>query len=264
MLKTSEEFKVVCEKYGKENNLQPASLAQYIVPIMYCLTAHREIQEKNPKLKYKWVKIRDEIREPDDSYDDDNKPSAKQEKAYIPFDEICKVRDSLPDGSSGKLLLSMYTMIEPVRSDFDRTRIYDEVPKEDDGNYIVLGKTKSLFLNKYKTSERYGKANIKLPDELVKQIKQSLKQNPREYLFKPLHGDAFNSNTYNKWANRTLKKLLKNDFFSLTMLRHSYLSQPSLDLDNKNMGERREIASKMLHSVGVQKLYPLKDVDKKD
>jgi hypothetical protein len=253
-----DEFKIACEKYGQENKLQPASLAQYMVPIMYCLVAHRELQEANPKLKYKWARIRDEIREPDDAYEKENRATTKQEKAFMPFDEICKIRDKLPDGSMGKLLLSMYTMIEPVRSDFDTTRIYDEEPNDDNGNYIVLGKIKSLYLNKYKTSERYGKTIIKLPDELITQIKESLKKNPRDYLFKPLHGETFNSNTFNKWANRTLKNILNNESFTLTMLRHSYLSQPKLDLENKSMGERREIADKMLHSVGVQKIYPLK------
>jgi len=138
-----DEFKIACEKYGNSKNLKPCSRAQYIVPFLFCLQAFRPIMEDNPRLKYQWSDIRNEIREPDDTYDTPAGPTKKQIDANIPFDEVCQIRDSLPDGSNAKLLISLYTMMPPVRSDFDDVKIFDEKQKSYDKNYLILSKNVS-------------------------------------------------------------------------------------------------------------------------
>lgn len=257
-----EEMRDACHRYGKTKKVAQETLAQYMVPFMYLLDAHREIQENNPKIKRKWVEIRDEIREPPaDLPVRENQPTEKQSKANMSFKEICKIRDKLDDGSEGRLLLSFYTILKPVRSDFDNVRIYFTKPKEkDDGNYIVLDDVNKLYLGEYKTSEKYGTSVLDLPEELVKQIKLSLKRNPREYLFVSKFGQPFNNAShFGRWANSVIRNILNNDYITLTTFRHIYLSQTDLDIENMPYGERKKIAHEMGHSVATQKKYLWKE-----
>lgn len=261
-----DEFRDAAIKYRETKKIAPSTLAQYIIPIIFCITYYKDIQENDPKLKYIWLRMRNEIKELNDEIPcTDNIPTKKQQEGFIPFEEICQIRDALPDGSYSRLLLSMYTLIKPVRSDFDNVRLYIEEPENNTGNYIVLGKINKLFLNEYKTSNLYDENIIDLPKELVNQIKISLKKYPREYLFVDHTGSTYNSpNTFNKWANKLIKNTLDNPFITLTMLRHIYLSQPSLHLEEKTLKERKEIARQMCHSVETQKKYVLNNETKEE
>ena len=95
---------------------------------------------------------------------------------------------------------------------------------------------------------------IDLPVELIKEIDESLKLKPRKYLFVSTNGEAFNnSNSFNKWANRELKKIFNKKNISLTTLRHVYIS--GQNMDGKTRMERNKIAKKMMHSVDTQDKY---------
>jgi integrase len=252
-------FKTALLNYGERSNngrltqkLSRNSLSQFIVPIISLLMTFRQIQEKNPEILQVWKKMKDDII--DNEHIMNNEPSERQKKALMTFEEIVKIRDKLDDGSDAKLLISLYTMIPPVRNNFDKIKIYNSVPKDVKGNYIDL-KNKIIVINKYKTDKIYGKNEIKIPNNLLKQINISLNKKPREYLFIQSNGELFNSNSWNITANRILKKVLNNNNFSLSMFRHIYLSRKDLNLKDKTLKEKKEIADKMGHSVSTQDKY---------
>lgn len=251
------EYKDACLAYGKSKQMESRSIAQYLVPFNFLLLYHQEIQEENPKLRYMWQNIRAEVNDLDQDIYTEQKLSEKQKKAMTPFDEICKVRDTLPIGSYQKLLFSLYTMIPPCRSDFDLVKIYDKLPlKPETKNYLVLGKINKLFLNEYKTNNRYEQIVIDLPANLVKEIKYSLKAYPREYLFVNQYNQPYSSPTaFNKYANLLVKKVMNNQSFTLTTFRRSYLSNPKLDLENMSHEDRVKLGKKMGHSVPMQQGY---------
>ena len=83
-----------------------------------------------------WCKVYMKIKKPLDDQYKSNKPTKRQEEAYIPFEELDKKRKLLPKGSPERLLLSMYTLIPPVRNDYWRTRIYK--------NYEDYNKNKNI------------------------------------------------------------------------------------------------------------------------
>ena len=56
------------------------------------------------------------------------------------------------------------------------------------------------------------------------------------------------------WANRVLKDLFNKDF-TLTMLRHIYITRRDLKLEEKSGTEREKIAKMMGHSVEQQGRY---------
>ena len=111
-------------------------------------------------------------------------------------------------------------------------------------------KVKELF-KKMKPDEN---TPIKLDNNLMKQINISLEKNPRNYLFSKSDGTMYNSNSWTVSANRILKRLI-NPSFSLTMFRHIYLSRPELNMNDKTIKEKKEVADSMAHSVDTQSKY---------
>ena len=214
--------------------------------------------QKQSELYQKWMELHSEVRQPINEKYQSNKPNERQEKAYVSFDEVEKIRNKLEDGTIDKLLLSMYTMIPPVRNDYYKTAIYkneSEISNNID-NYLIMNTKTYINLRKYKTSKTYKDNKFYLPKELVKQIKLSLDKNPRDFLFvSPRNNEPYKSNTFNRWANRTLKKIFDKDNFSLTTLRHIYITRRDLKLEEKSGLERNKIAKVMGHSVGTQQNY---------
>ena len=217
------------------------------------------MKQKHPDLYKKWVDIHKEVRQPINEKYQSNKPSERQEKGYISFKEIEAKRDKLTKGSNERLLLSMYTMIPPVRSDYDKVAIYKNLKDIDASidNYLIFNKKEQyLVIRKYKTSKTYKDIKIDLPKNLASEIRASLKSNPRKFLFVQKNGEPYDKpNTFNRWANRTLKKKLDNDDFSLKMLRNVYVTRRDLKLEEKSGLERAQIAKIMGHSVGTQQNY---------
>lgn len=109
------------------------------------------------------------------------------------------------DGTVDSLILGLYTMIPPIRNDYNAMRVViDEDPfkfKGKEENYIVINSDGFyLVMNDYKTKKIYGSKVIdlidnRLPIEILKEIQymkkyieNSIKASPREYLLgeKPL------------------------------------------------------------------------------
>ena len=74
-------------------------------------------------------------------------------------------------------------------------------------------------------------------------IKLSLNKNPRNFLFtSPRNNEPYKSNTFNRWVNRTLKKLTGKENISINTLRHIYVTRRDLKLEEKSGLERNKIA----------------------
>ena len=240
----------------------------YIISVL-AIFKHNEGLKIQLKKHYDvWFKKFTEIDEAITQRYKTNEPSEKQLNAYVEFKDIVKKRDSLEEGSIDKLLLGFYTYIRPLRADFNAVRIYRKTGEDDDripvenkreANYIIFeddngnDKDVHLILNEFKTQRHHNKFDKKLPDELVKELKASLKKIPREWLFVDKFGKPYvATNSYTKWANRALNRLFGKPL-TITMIRHSFIS--SLDQNTLTILEKEEIAKEMAHSRGMQELY---------
>ena len=211
--------------------------------------------EKNQR----WKKIIKTLSEPIREKYLSNVPSDRQQAAYIKFDDLVSIRDSLPNGSDEKLLLMMYTHIPPARADYFKTKLYfsafseagiNKLIAECNDNFIIVS-SNLLVLTDYKTKEVYDTLRINLPPDIMKHIRLL----HREYLFVSETGKTFDRASYTYWANNLLRKVTKNDHITLTTLRHIYISRPDLALNEKTGLERDQIAKLMGHSVEQQALY---------
>lgn len=265
-----QEFKKALLDYKNKPNLNTKkrlsaqSISQFLTVMISLILHHQEIQEMHPDLLGQWKKMKNDINEEVIEHYDSNKPNERQAKALFSFKELEEIRDNLPIGSDARLLLSLYTMIPPLRSDFDNVKLYFDTPSHNEGNYILFPPSGDpiLVLNIFKTHKVYESIKEKIPPLLFEEIKASLKLKPREYLFVNQKGLPYDKRgSWNVWANRLLKKILKNPSFNLTMFRHIYLSREDLNLSHKTRKERKEISNLMGHSLDQQDKYTWKDTN---
>lgn len=189
-----------------------------------------------------------------------NKPTESQESKgvhEVTWSDVLTTRDSLERCSSEHLLLSFYTYIYPLRADLFSTQIVKAGEKPTEKNYILMKeKSSSLYVQDFKTVKKYGSIVYDpLPSELHTILQESLKKNPREYLFIDSRGNAFSRDGFSKWSNRLLTNALKSSI-SLSTLRHLFISTLDFNMPAEKL---QEIGNKMGHSLSMQKLYQWKE-----
>lgn len=248
------------EKIPQHTNSQHSMYGLTNAPLMIYLRDPK-LQTKYPKAYETWTEARQKFQENIANTYESNVATDKYEKGSVPWATFLEKRDSLSKGSIKRLLLCMYSMIPPTRLDYGDVTIYKEEPKEvpEGINYLVICPSGSyLGLQEYKTSKHYGHKKLDLPDELVEEIQASLKDTPRKHLFTGRGNEPFRiANSYGKWVSRTLLKIFDKPM-TINILRHMYVSS---NLEKKCLRERKEIASKMLHSIRAQMIYEYIDKD---
>lgn len=266
LLRNPDEYYTKLLEYKEVNKLSKHYLTASIVPIMAIFKYNQRLLNENYQLFEKWNNNNKKIKKIVFEMYEESKPTTnKQINGNISFDKLEKIRDDIKDKELhyAKLLLGLYTLIPPVRNDYyDMKIVNDEKDIEDDTkNYLIYNDNKTvIILNEYKTKDTYNKIEIPLPIKLIEIIKWSLNIVPRNYLFITRVNGIIQgydkSNSFNKYANRLLKKITNNDNISLTLLRYIYVS--NLDLENMNLKEKKEIADIMGHSISTQSLYTWK------
>lgn len=239
-----------------KNKLSMHAKDGYVTALKSLFIQTPGMKQKYPELYMEWDEIHKLVRLPINEKYNSNKPTKRQEEGFVTFKELEDTRDKLKKGSIRRLLLSMYTFIPPLRSDYDKVGIYKNEDEVKEDNYLIMDKKPYLVIRKYKTSKTYKDNKIDLPKKLVDEIKNSLEKQPRKYLFIQKNGEPYDKpNTFNKWANRNLKEIFKKKNISLSTLRHIYISRPDLKLEQKSGTDRKKIADIMGHSVGTQQNY---------
>jgi hypothetical protein len=186
-------------------------------------------------------------------------PTDRELENWVPWKCVLEKQQSLSTsayGSMDHLLLSMYSLIEPLRSDYGSIRLLRRtVPTSQmRGNYVSLPPAKpELVLNDYKTKTSYGQFRRALPDELVRVIQKSVELQPREHLFVNESGESYGKkNSFTRFANRAFERLFGKKF-TIRMLRHSFVS--SLDFNETTPAQLMQHSRNMLHSMSQQQLY---------
>ncbi len=218
------------------------------------------LKQQETKAYDEWYAAFKEVHERIEEKYKHNEPSDRQKDNYVPYSQIVEARDTLPKGSNERLLFAMYTYLPPLRCDFNRVRIYKghaaDAKAVDNENYIVMTqKEATLHLNEYKTKKKAAQPyEKKLPEALVDEIRQSLQENPRSWLFLDNNNQPFHPKSYTKWANRIFARVLKKNM-TISMIRHAYIN--SLDFNKITVAEKEAIAKDMAHTIGTQDRYRL-------
>ena len=242
-------------KWLKENKKELHTQKAYIAVIMAMFKHTDGLKDKYKTAHDEWYEEYNKITKEIEEQYKSNLPSERQKDGFVSLKEIIEKRDALPVGSKERLLLSMYTYIPPLRNDYNRVLIVPEgeVVKKGESNYLLMKEGK-LVIGDHKTARAIGAYENILPDELMKEIKTSLEMRPRSWLFSNEEDEPYSSNTFNRWVNRVLSKVVKEGL-TITIIRHIYITE--IDYNRCSIKEKEKVGKLMCHGVSMQDRYRL-------
>jgi hypothetical protein len=175
-------------------------------------------------------------------------------QGYVPWGELCRVRDQQPWGSIESLLLELHTHALGRSREYAAVKLFKQPPTKEQRrrhpNYCVLGRNPAssyLRLGSFKTSSYLGPQKLPLNASLHQAIITSVRQDPRKYLFEPPSkpGTAFNNaNSFNHWANRRFKAVFGGRPLTSNSIRHAFAN--SLNLNDE--AQLHHAAKRLAHT----------------
>lgn len=149
------------------------------------------------------------------------------------------------------VILSLYTLVPPLRSDYSPVRITTTDDEQKDNKIVVDSSGVSFVLHDYKTAKQYGVQRMTFPTELENIIRHWLSLETSGFLFS-VNGKAA-SESWLSGQVRNIMLRLTGKASGINILRHSYITymrrgeQPVIAQNN--------LAASMLHSNGMSQLY---------
>lgn len=250
---------VTMHKWDTSPDIPKTSIRTYITAILACFKYVPNLQKKYSKARMTWMECFKKVDKVVQEKYTTRTPSQRQIDTYVSWDHIVSERDKLDKDSDEYLVLSMYTMIPPVRADYNRVRIYSAIDNDiKEPNYLVVTPKKmTLVLTEFKSkSKKLQKYEHDLPSNLQSVIRKSLKLRPRDYLIvSPRTGRPYdNPTSYDVYVNRIFGKVIGKGV-TINTFRHSYIN--SLDLNNMSVQDMEHTAQKLLHSRDTMLRYRL-------
>lgn len=137
-----------------------------------------------------------------------------------------------------KLMIGLYTLIPPLRNDYNNVKF---VTENTEPNFYNIN-TGELCIYSVKSKKQHS---VIVPDELKKIIADSIVYYPRDYLFISLRGKLYNNNTdmYAK-TMKYVKRVLEEDKFTINTFRHLYAAKSF----KGNVTDRISAQKGMLHN----------------
>lgn len=230
-------------------------IRHHIVHLIECLS-----REVILPLRERWIAINAENEAPIIQRRLENKPTVLQQAkggSRLSYEEIVEARDKLPVGSIERLLISMYTMIPPVRADYFATELVRGDAEPTVKNYVRIrdGGMESV-LRDFKTVKVFKQIVNVFPVELVREVEASLEAAPRAFLFVNANGKPHTRNSFTLWARRVLSRVFGTDF-TLVFFRHAFATHYVMNVDLRTMTDAqiKEISDRMGQSTEMFRAY---------
>ena len=151
--------------------------------------------------------------------------------------------------------LCLYTMWEPVRTDYTPMKIVTRKPKklEDGMNYIIVYKKYiSVVFHSYKTSKTYGDVTRRMPKDLERVTRQWLLTHPGTYLFQDEDGKPWTEQRLGATVRRPFQRIHDMDT-GISMIRHAYATY--MNRGAPPLQQMTKTANRMMHSVTTNHAY---------
>jgi hypothetical protein len=186
---------------------------------------------------------------------DTNQATERQLKIDDTYESLLSKVDDLikKENWFDALLLGMYTLIEPLRSNYGSVKL---TTTEEEHLKNIEEKQNHIYKNKiYMFDLKTNKDKIyeqELPDKLINIINNTLILHKRNYLFLNNKLENMDNRQFSLYANNRLRKIINNPNFQLTDFRHLKIN--SID-PNLSTREKKAIAKNMNHSLEMQDQY---------
>jgi integrase len=265
---------------GSTNNIRV--LSNHIQALLAVMKHAKEfliLSDEIPleRLTKRWNTIFSPIATEVETLKTSGEPSEKVSLSILPWSRVYDKNISLrkkafrtldEEDVSDMILSDMYVLLEPRRV-IDYARVFvrlnaDQVVPQEATGFIDLTLEKpTISITTFKTHKFEGDWTKELPRQLVKDVRLSMKVNPREYLFMTSSGKKFDSSDTFSTYHR--KRLL--EWFGIpatpTTLRHSRATQVTAD-PTLSLKEKMDIAKDMSHSLKMHMTYAYKPKREKD
>lgn len=231
----------------------------YVAAITSALRRCRRLRSNVPiESIAKWhlaaKKLNDQIKT---SYSKQIAGNKKELHVCVPWPEVVAKRDILEPGSIERLFLGCYSLyIVPLWKGWHRVLLVTNKnaclnrPRTIvEPNFLFLPRDRKesgiLNFGDCKVSRHSIEPfRIRISPALCNEIRNSLKVNPREWLFATQSGDPYTSNHFSGWASRCLHRLFPDTKApSISMLRKSFLRHMGID---KMMPEQQQELAKLM------------------
>lgn len=217
---------------------------------------YTELKWKSPDIFHKWYGYFLKARKKINKRIIEHEPTERQKAAHVDWEVIKANVKQMEPGTPEHLLMCMITMIPPRRQmDWYQVRLYNSPdrkwkPTEADHNYINLNhETPYILLTHYKTAFAFGAWYKKLPDSLLKVIKASLENEPRDYVFMTPKGNTYTESNFQKWTNGIIKDVTGNPHASMNMMRHSFTIYARTKFPRMRYKDALSLSKDMGHSM---------------
>jgi integrase len=177
--------------------------------------------------------------------------NGKEKEKHVPWDEVVdksvKYVNTEKNRLDHRILVGLYTMLDPVRIDYTKMKLYRTEPKDANGSYFIINdKKQEVVITEFKTSKRHGIIRQTVPALLSELIEDWFKIHKDEVLF----------DTTENYMSRVVKKLfteITGKPMTVTALRHSRITFHHSDSPPPLVN--KILARNMGHSVGTQQSY---------
>jgi hypothetical protein len=172
---------------------------------------------------------------------------------FVDWTDILALQDRLRTSpmSRAYLIVSLYTLNNPVRADYGAMEVFPRMSATRTGNELIWGKNPKFVFRVYKTAKTYGTVVLPVSAPLKAVIQawfDSLGGTPKYLL-----GDrSYSSTIFARMVADTFETLLKKPV-GVSLLRHSFITHiyPTL----KTIAQKEAVAKSMLHSRDLQEKY---------
>ena len=144
-----------------------------------------------------------------------------------------------------RILIGLYTQLEPVRIDYTHLKLYDTDPKLDKGSYFIINDAnKEVVINEHKESKIHGAIRQPLPERLAEMLLMWFKG---ETVMFPISEHNMSRKIQKLFLKVTGKPM------TATSLRHSRITFAYKDAPMPK--EAKRLANAMGHTVGTAQTY---------
>lgn len=223
-----------------------------------------------------------------DEFAKSGKLTDKQQKTYLSFDKIIKLRRLIGrkvrlsqaykrekvTPQTHKLLtrwivLNLYTLLPPVRLSWATVTFHNEKgignARQQLGNYLAIRRGNwRVYWNEHKSSRKHGTVEVEIPKNLVRVLRPYIKYLKKHF---PENANLLLNSRYEPMSKASLSAFLQTLFYShfrkrigAQAIRRIFLSHKYRNQDK----ERAEVARQMLHDESTQRLFYVKDNKQND
>lgn len=215
------------------------------ININACINKHRSNTAYCDKLREYLMEMKKELQ----TATEDQKRTAKQALKDMEWSKVLeKALPAINDEKyclEDRILIGLYTQLEPVRIDYTHMKLYDTNPKLNKGSYFIINDSvKEVVINEHKESKIHGPIRQPLPERLAEMITMWFKD---ETVMFPIIPATMSQKIKALFLKVTGKPM------TVTSLRHSRITFAYKGAPMPK--EAKKLASAMGHTVGTAQTY---------